>query len=75
MVGRQLYHLGKHRMAGAHQMQVGDLVIHNNQRWVGVITHREPSRVGTMYRIDWTDGAKGVCWEEEIKAAKCKSET
>jgi len=56
-------------------MQVGDLVMHNNTRWIGVITYREPSRVGTMYRIDWTDGAKGVCWEEEIKAAKCKSET
>lgn len=65
--------MGKYRMAGTHPMQVGDLVIHNNKRWIGVITFREPSSVGTMYRINWADGAKGVCWEEEIEAAKCKS--
>ena len=52
-------------------MKVGDLVKHRvNQQWVGVIVHREVTRHGEIYRIEWIDGCKGVCWDEEIEVAQ-----
>ena len=52
-------------------MKVGDLVkLRNNQRWIGVITHQDISRFGTLNFIDWNDGAKGTCWNTEIEVMK-----
>jgi hypothetical protein len=49
-------------------MKVGDLVrFIGNDLWIGTITYREITRVGTIYRIKWTDGASGVCWKEELE--------
>tara|TARA_R110002110_G_scaffold115731_1_gene286871 strand:- start:13 stop:171 length:159 start_codon:yes stop_codon:yes gene_type:complete len=52
-------------------MKVGDLVKHRvNQQWIGVIVRREVTRHGNIYRIDWADGARGACWDEEIEAVQ-----
>ena len=52
-------------------MKIGDLVKHKIiQEWVGIIVKRQVSRHGTLNLINWADGAKGACWDEEIEAMK-----
>ncbi len=65
-----LISIGVTRFSLEFIVKVGDLVRHRvNQQWIGVITHREITRHGEIYRIDWTDGCKGVCWDEEVEVA------
>jgi len=50
-------------------MQVGDLVTHNKNGYIGVIvsTRLSVAGSGTLYYIEWLDGAQGACWFDEVE--------
>ena len=50
-------------------MQVGDLVKHNKNGYVGLIvsTRLSVAGSGTLYYIKWVDGAQGACWFDEVE--------
>jgi len=56
-------------------VQVGDLVSHNKNGFVGIIVkiaHAQDTRPAPLYcdalhYIWWFDGAKGACWSTEIE--------
>jgi hypothetical protein len=49
-------------------VKVGDLVkFITSPLYVGVITFSETTGVGIMYYIQWTDGARGACWGDELE--------
>ena len=50
-------------------LQVGDLVKHNKNGYVGLIVSARLSVAGsgTLYYIKWVDGAQGACWFDEVE--------